>query len=400
MTLPFPLLPTQLLIDASRMVWRRWSGRLPTGIDRVCLAYLDHFGPRAQVVLQWRGRVRVLPPALSVRLLHLLARTGPGWGAREFRLAFARMIPKIALCGDGGSGIAGALYLNVGHTGLDDPALPHWIVRRGVKAIFLIHDLIPLTHPQFCRAGEDERHRLRMRHALEVAYGIIGNSAATLDDLAAFADRQRLPHPPALAAWISGHAPPPEARPARLDRPWFLTVGTIEGRKNHALLLQVWQRLALVLEDRTPLLVVVGQRGWEAELAQAMLDRDPLIAPHVIERARADDHELAALFTGARALLMPSFAEGFGLPVIEAMQLGTPVIASDLPVFREIAGDIPLYLDPTDGPAWLAAVSDFIDDSVERTRQQQAMRGYRAPGWAEHFERVETWLEAIGATRA
>ena len=85
------------------------------------------------------------------------------------------------------------------------------------------------------------------------------------------------------------------------------------------------------------------------------------------------------LLTRARALLMPSFAEGFGMPVIEALQLGTPVIATDLPVFREIAGDIP------DLPAVVSTVSDgnvrcstFCGDAPERARQVEAMRGYRA----------------------
>jgi len=152
--------------------------------------------------------------------------------------------------------------------------------------------------------------------------------------------------------------------------------------------------------DATPLLVIVGQRGWEAELAQAMVDRDPLIHAHVAEHGRADDATLAALIAGARALLMPSFAEGFGLPVVEALQLSTPVIASDLPVFQEIAGTIPTLLDPTDGPGWLAAVQAFCHDSPERTRQLAAMPGYRAPTWDDHFGQVETWLKREGLWHA
>jgi len=378
--------PDPILLDVSRLVWRRWVGRLPTGIDRVCLAYLDHFAPRACAVLQWRGRMRVLSRAQSERLFGLIDRGGPG-----FRAGFAAMLPALAIAAKRDAR-AGALYLNIGHTGLDHPALARWIAAHGLRAVFLLHDLIPITHPEFCRAGEAPRHERRIRHALGAASGIIANSAATLRELDIYAAQHGLPRPPMLAAWISGPIVPPAIRPAALDRPWFVTVGTIEGRKNHALLLQAWQRLAQTMGPATPLLVIVGQRGWEAELAQAMIDRDRILHAHIIEYGAADDAALAGLIAGARALLMPSFAEGFGLPVIEALQLGVPVIASDLPVFREIAGAIPTFIDPTDGPGWQAAIRAFCDDSPERARQLAAMAGYCAPGWDDHFAQVEAWL--------
>jgi glycosyltransferase involved in cell wall biosynthesis len=92
---------------------------------------------------------------------------------------------------------------------------------------------------------------------------------------------------------------------------------------------------------------------------------------------------------------MPSFAEGFGMPVIEALRLGVPVIASDLPVFREIAGDIPTYLQPHDGVGWERTILDFREASSERERQVAAMRDYRAPDWPGHFDRVERWLDTF-----
>ncbi len=140
---------------------------------------------------------------------------------------------------------------------------------------------------------------------------------------------------------------------------------------------------------------MIGQRGWEAEHAHALLDRSELLRRHVRELNDCGDAEMARYIAGAKALLMPSFAEGFGLPVVEALQLGTPVIASDLPVFREIAGDIPLYLDPTDGAGWEQAIVGFLGRSTERDRQLAAMRGFRAPDWPGHFAAVEPWLEAL-----
>lgn len=382
-----------ILLDVSRLVWRSWSGRLPTGIDRVCLAYLEHYGARAQAVIQRRGLQFVLSPRESRAIFALLGAPGPHFRRQAATLlatalprAFARRPP------------AGALYLNIGHTGLDAAALPEWVARHRLRAVYLIHDLIPVEAPEFCRPGEAEKHARRIRKALSSASGFVTNSQATLDALRDFAAVQRLPCAPGTVAWLAGDALPPPRPASTPPHPYFVTIGTIEGRKNHLLLLQLWQRLAERLGRSAPQLVIVGQRGWEAGQALAMLDRCRALDGMVRELGRCDDATLAALVRGARAVLMPSFIEGFGMPVIEALQLGTPVIASDLPVFREIAGDIPTYIAPFDAVAWEATVLDFSGPSAERDRQLAAIQGYRVPDWASHFVTVDRFLATLPAT--
>ena len=254
------------------------------------------------------------------------------------------------------------IYLNVGHTGLDEPSLPEWIAQSRLRAIFMVHDLIPLTHPQFCRPPELSKHRRRMDNMLAAAAGIIGNSQASLEDLAGYARARGLTMPASIAAWISGWVRPRDFDTRKLGRPYFVCVGTIEGRKNHLMLLNVWRRLVAAEGGDAPVLVIIGKRGWQAEETIAILDRLGELSGSVIELSGCEDRDLAGWIAGARALLMPSFAEGFGLPVIEAMDLGTPVLASDLPVFREIAGSIPTYIDPSNAPGWEAAIRDFTQD--------------------------------------
>jgi glycosyltransferase involved in cell wall biosynthesis len=137
-------------------------------------------------------------------------------------------------------------------------------------------------------------------------------------------------------------------------RPYFVIIGTIEPRKNHLLLLHLWRKMAG--EGVPPRLVVIGRRGWENEMVVDLLERSAALAPHVVEFGDLSDAETHRLLGGARALLMPSFTEGLGLPLMEAGVMEVPAIASDLPALREIGAAGTVYLDPLDGPAWRAAI--------------------------------------------
>lgn len=387
---PLPLSDdAPILLDVTRLIWRRWKGRLPTGIDRVALAYLRHFGPRAQAVVQHRRFRRILDRRTSQDLFALLAEPSDH---------FKRKLVAGILTHVGGFGGKGRdrPYLNVGHTGLNSEGFRAWTRTTGVRPIYLTHDIIPITHPQFAREGEDARHRERMLTVLQTAAGVIGNSQATIDELAEFAAAVRLPVPPAVAAWL-GSDPLPAARVIEAPSlPTFVTVGTIEGRKNHLLLLNVWSNLVEKLGDKAPRLLVIGQRGWEADDVFDRLDNDERLRRFVVELGRCSDQQLAQHLAGARALLFPSFAEGYGLPLVEALASGVPVIASDLPVFRELCGAIPTYLDPRDEQAWETAIVDYAQaDSPMRAAQCERMNGFRSPDWDTHFSLVEKWLEEL-----
>lgn len=297
----------------------------------------------------------------------------------------------------------GQIYLNVGHTGLDKPAHGKWLVRSNVQPVYFVHDLIPLTHPEYCRPSEREKHRRRMIALLSHGAGIISNSRETLNELAIFTGLQGALHlPPAVVAPLGV----PELDRDSLDsqcsqlpgRPYFVMLGTIEGRKNHLLILNIWAEMARRLGSACPQLVIIGQRGWECEQAVDMLDRCDAIRGHVIELARCGDDLLRAYLAGARALLFPSFVEGYGLPLVEALAMGAPVIASDLPVFRELAGTIPEYLSPIDGAGWMRAIADYSNPmSIARTAQLDRSANWQAPSWHNHFAVVDRWLAQFEA---
>jgi glycosyltransferase involved in cell wall biosynthesis len=287
------------------------------------------------------------------------------------------------------------VLLNTGHSGLESPAYSASLQRLGVRPVFLLHDLIPISHPEYCRAGELERHHRRIDTALKIGRGLILNSRQTLKELQDYADSKSLPLPPAIAA----HLAPPTLPPAGVNpvgTPYFVILGTIEPRKNHWMLLQVWRGLIEKYGSRAPQLIVVGQRGWECENVVDLLERGEHLREHVIELPRCTDAQLATYLHHAQALLFPSFAEGYGLPLVEALSVGTPVIASNLPVFHEIAGDIPEYLDPLDGPGWRSLIDAYsVTDSSMREAQKLRMQHYAPPSWSRHFEQVDAFLEKL-----
>ncbi|MDE2435259.1 MAG: glycosyltransferase family 4 protein [Sphingomonadales bacterium] len=378
-----------LVLDVSRLIWRVWTGRLPTGIDKVCLAYLDHFGPRSLAMIQ-RGRFRcVLDPVLSDQLFALLGVGGTGFRRKLIALLAAMPLHRYR------DSLAGKIYLNVGHTGLDASGFADWLRGTGMQPVFLIHDLIPITHPQYCRDGEDRRHARRIAQALDCAAAIIVNSRDTGVALERFAEANGYPLARTVVAWLGTDEPAHYPVRGQAARPYFAVVGTIEARKNHIMLLRVWQRLAARLGDAAPLLIVIGQRGWEADETFTLLDRAAGDGALVRELSRCSDAELRGWIAGARALLMPSHVEGYGLPAIEALQGGVPVIASDLAVYREVAGTIPLYLNADDEPAWEAAIIDFTGDGEDRNRQLRALGAFKAPTWEDHFAAVELLLEDL-----
>jgi glycosyltransferase involved in cell wall biosynthesis len=275
----------------------------------------------------------------------------------------------------------GAVYLNVSHTGLDHPRVLSRAATAGARPVVMVHDLIPITHPEYCAPSAEARHVRRMDAVLGHASAVIANSRTTAEALAAYARDLGSAAPTTLIAPLGLEtdflAPPP---PVAASRPYFVCLGTLEARKNLAFLLALWRTLAERLGEATPHLVLVGRRGWENEAVIDHLHRSKTAHRYVHEVSDLQDAQVASLIAGACALLGPSFAEGYDLPVVEALTVGTPVIASDIPVHRELAAGATL-LDPLDGPAWLNAIEVAALNPAPRRPQP-------GPRWADHFAAV------------
>jgi glycosyltransferase involved in cell wall biosynthesis len=235
---------------------------------------------------------------------------------------------------------------------------------------------------------------------LRSATGIVCNSQATLDELTRYAKTRTGPSsgklPPTVVAPLGSSKPAAIANDRPFGAPYFVMLGTIEPRKNHWMILHVWRALAARMGQAAPRLVIIGQRGWNCENVVDMLERCDSLRGLVHELPRCTDRELHAWLGHAQALLFPSFAEGFGLPLVEALARGTPVIASDLASFRQAAGDVPEYADPLDGRHWLELIQDYRrTDSQRRVAQIARIAQYAAPDWDQHFRIVERFLQDL-----
>lgn len=382
--------PTQVYLDVSRLIWRSWTGRTLTGIDRVCFAYLKQYRASACAVVQHRGVRRILTPRHSQALFDLLL--GPDG---KFRTGLLALAPFALAAGRGVAPCHGGIYLNLGHTDIDMPCLAKWVEECDLQPIYMVHDLIPVMYPQYCTERAITRHRGRIDNALAHAAGLIANSESSAEEIRKYAYANGYRLPPIQASLLAGaqlvSAGPGPNRP----KSYFTYVSTMEARKNHQMLLEIWTRLTHDMGSGAPHLVLIGQKGASSGKLSAMIAAEPALRRYVTILSDCTDDEVAHWVAGARAMLFPSFAEGFGIPLVEALQLGTPVIASDLPCFREIGQNVPTLLDPADAEAWEETIRDYAFDSLERDRQIERIKSFCPPTWESHFETIDSWLGSI-----
>ena len=236
---------------------------------------------------------------------------------------------------------------------------------RGVPTVLTVHDLIfrrypahhkPLnrwylnpTLPLFCRrAGHIIAVSEQTKRDVIAAYGVPAKKISVIYEAA---DPRFRPQP----------AEDRSRCPARYDLPerYLLFVGTIEPRKNLGRLLAAFERLHA--EGLTDALVIVGKRGWLYDDFFARLEGSPA-KQAVIFPGFVPDADLPAVYAGAQALAFPSEFEGFGLPVLEAMACGAPVVCSNTSSLPEVAGDAALLVDPLDVDALTDALRRVLND--------------------------------------
>ena len=294
------------------------------------------------------------------------------------------------------------------------PAIEDWR-RQGGKVAVVVYDILPITNPEFflpklSGAFADWFDKVCMNADLLLAISdtvrdqlrvLVGQKAGSGAQESPQVESFRLGAE--LDMWYADAYVRPLVRtafdPASGLAP-YLMVGTIEPRKNHLTALDAFDRLwERGMKVR---LVVVGRLGWKFDAIERRLRTHPRLGQglHWFPDL-SDTGRLGHCYRHAKAIVFPSWGEGYGLPIVEGLQHGLPVIASDLPVHREVAGDFAAYFDP--------AKSEALAEWIERLETLGALPGvrpaeyFRAVSWyegtADLLQRCRDFIEAQGAPR-
>ncbi|GAB4257089.1 MAG: glycosyltransferase family 1 protein [Deferrisomatales bacterium] len=280
------------------------------------------------------------------------------------------------------------------HTGAVWPLVPF---RGPGRRLAFVHDLIPLLYPDYFRRRSHWHFRLTRRTNLGAFHGFVVNSEATGRDLqrAYGVDRRAVTVAPLGRDERFAPVADPELRArvrARYGLPgaYLLAAGTLEPRKNLDGLVEAYARCAAARE--LPL-VIVGKKGWMYERVFAAVARHGL-DDRVLFPGYVADEDLPAVYAQARVFVYPSFYEGFGLPVLEAMACGVPVVTSTTSSLPEVAGDGALLVDPRDVGGLARALDALVGDPARAARLARAGRERAARfTWAETARRT---LAALG----
>jgi glycosyltransferase involved in cell wall biosynthesis len=261
--------------------------------------------------------------------------------------------------------------------------------QREGRRVVTVHDLTCLRFPQYHPWTRRVLFRWAIRRAVRVADDIIVPSLATRSDLAASFpgagpkirvvpdahDAQFVPLDARDVTAVIG-------RHGLSARDYFLFVGNIEPRKNLLALIEAYNRVRTG-KRAAPCLAIVGAPGWKYQAIHREAASSPF-ASDIWFIGRVSDEELPALMNGALAFVYPSIYEGFGLPPLEAMACGTPVITSNRSSLPEVVGDAALLVDPDDRTELADAMARIVDQGQLREElRERGIEQARRFSWEE-----------------
>ena len=270
-------------------------------------------------------------------------------------------------------------------------------VRERQRLVVTVHDLAFRLYPQAYPPAWRVLHRIGFRRAARTADAIIAVSRHTAIDVARMArvDPSRIhvvPHGGSMP--VGAEDPGPVLDRLRVPRPYVLFVGTLEPRKNLVRLIRAYRRVAAGVPHA---LVLAGPLGWGSQPIHREL---ALPGPgRVIVTGRVSANDLDALHRGADAFVYPSLYEGFGLPVLDAMARGVPVITSDTSSLPELAGDAAVLVPPTSTRGLSSAIEELLEDPARRAQLSEAgRRRADAYSWERTArETIAVYEKALGS---
>lgn len=295
---------------------------------------------------------------------------------------------------------AGSVFLDMEGSWFDpEPRgtlLPR-LAGNGVIVMTLVHDVMPVIFPEWFAERQVVAFSDWLDAHLRNSKGFLTNSRRTATDLAFQADERgiRVDGPIAqitLGADFNDAEPPPIDIPSVMSR-FLLVVGTVEPRKNHRIVLEAWDRLAADHPDLG--LVLVGKDGWMVEDLVERIRTHERFGDMLLWLGGIDDSELTWLYRNAFLTVVPSFYEGLGVPVIEALRNGCPVVSSSGGALPEAGDGRSELFDPEDLDALVDLIRRHLDDPDHHRRQRESAAGYVAPTWDEAAAQVAATIRSV-----
>lgn len=382
-----------LYIDITRLYNNARLLKMATGVDKVNIAYIRQYGEQCCAVIRLPSHWLFLPYQRSQLFFNKIIRN------QSISLSyFDKKLYKKP------SNDLINYLLNISHNGLESPLYLQRMTQYKLRGIYFLHDIIPIDYPEYCRQGEYQKHLQRLITMLSGDL-IIANSQYTVDRFRSFCQKHNYQLPTTIWAHLGTED---NKQNVTIDlqkgsilkllidnTPYFVILGTIEARKNHLFLLNLWRELKQELGTQCPKLVIIGKRGWEIEQVVDILERSSELKGYIIELNYCRDDEVNYLVQNSQALLFPSFVEGFGLPLIQAFQQKVPVIANNIAVFKELNfGEAPL-ISVIDGISWKQAIIDYSDSkNIKRMCQISIIeKNYEMlPTWEKHFANINPYI--------
>ncbi|QVL50103.1 MAG: glycosyltransferase family 4 protein [Thiocapsa sp.] len=253
---------------------------------------------------------------------------------------------------------------------------------KHVKKVITVYDLIPIKFPEFCRAGAIDIVKKQMA-SIEPDTWVTVISESTKVDLCSYHDidpAHVVVTPLAAAAHFSQCTDADRIELIKKDLKipegrYVLSLSTLEPRKNIATTIRCFAKVIEELGQTDVSLVLVGTQGWDFQDVLQEIDNSPRLRERIIVTGFVSDELLSPLYSGASVFLYPSFYEGFGLPPLEAMQCGVPVITSNTSSLPEVVGDAGIMLAPNDEEGICQAMVELL--SSDDRRQELSDRSLR-----------------------
>lgn len=372
------------LYDLTRLV-SRCKNTTPTGIDRVDINYILWLLENFEDIIfinQHECKFKIIDSSKAISILKTAIEN---WGYK-FDLRNKVYQNKYDSILEYINNNYQVIYFNVSHLMTATDEFVKFSTYSNFKSIFFIHDLIPVTHPHFVRENDYLSFTKKIYVIFSCVSQLIVNSYFTKNSINDFCIKNNISVPPIEVLFIGCEKKfELQINKSRLN--FFLYVSTLEPRKNHLLLIYIWEMLFQKYRNATPKLLLIGNKGWNIDWLVYYLKANPIAKKFIIHMENISDMQMRKYIYECLATLNPSNVEGWGMPAVESLSANAITICSDIPAYREATKGMATYIHPSDTISWYNTICSIYEGKYSHIKKH-----FEIPSWKEHFIKLNLIL--------